>query len=378
MTEEYKNYSTHVYDLSYIRKDTPINLERNSINVIAITHDCYIKINEKWEDPINLMHAGNIKGNFNKLYLSNNANVGGYVAIIIGSCDFELSTNIARPQYKPLELPQQNIPQHLQDWAIDRPQLVNIWDIQNAVLRHSFYIGDQDTGPSGLFFKPDGLKLYMIGRSHGNVYEYNLTRAWDISTAVFEHSFNISPQSPHGQNLFFSPDGAFMYVIDFTINSVFQYDLSIAWNVTTATHIHTFATTAQTTTPTSIIFNPTGYKMYITAVDGDRLIEYNLTRAWDISTTVFIHSFDMSHIITSPLYIFFSPDGLKCYVIGITPDKVIAYRLLEAWNITTAIYRQSFDYSLITQTPQGLFFKPDGSKMYMICGFAKNILEFDL
>lgn len=372
-------YSTHVYDLSFKREDIPIDLGGNSINVIAVTHDCYVKVNEKWEDPINLMHVGSIKSNFNKLYLSNKVNVGGYVAIIIGGCDFELKTNIVRPQHKPLELPQQNIPQHLQGWVIDRPQIVNIWDIEKAIFLHSFNTSLQDTNPTGLYIKPDGLKLYTTGKVNDKVYEYDLTKAWDVSTATFLHSFSVGLQATIPSDLFLSKDGKLLYVTDHHTNSIFQYSLTTPWNITTSSHKATFDTTLQTGLPSDVKFSPCGYNMYVTGRDVSKILQYSLSVPWDITTATFVNSFDISFHINEPSSIFVSPDGLKFYVIArIPPTKVIAFRLMKAWDITTAVYVQSFDYGGILTGGKGLFFKYDGSRMYIISEISDNIYEFKL
>ena len=277
-------YSTHVYDLSFERKDIPINLEGNSINVIAVTHDCYVKVNEKWEDPINLMHVGNIRTNFNKLYLSNKVNVGGYIAIIIGGCDFQLTTKIVRPEHKPLELPPQNIPPHLQGWAIDRPQIVNIWDIENAVFRRSFNFSSQTTQLRGLSFNIDGRKMYITGRNSvtglwvGKIFEYDLNEKWNISTATFRHSLNIGAQTTRPFGLCLNPTGNLIYCIDRDANRILKYTLSVPWDISTATLTATLSIPTGGTPLNDILYiniNSNGQKMYLVNTD-DILHEYNL------------------------------------------------------------------------------------------------------
>ena len=115
-------YSTHIYDLSVKRIDESVNLSGKSIKVIAVNGDCFIQFNNTAQDPINLLHVSNIKTEFTKFYLSNNAQAGGYVAFIIGKhFEFEITTNIARAIHDPLLLPPQNIPTHLLDRVIDTP-----------------------------------------------------------------------------------------------------------------------------------------------------------------------------------------------------------------------------------------------------------------
>ena len=371
-------YSSHIYDLSIKRVAVPINLGGGSIKVLAVNGDCFIQLNDKSQDPINLLHVANIKTTFTKFYLSNNVQVGGYVAIIIGSREFELTTNIARTTHEPLLLPPQNIPEHLLGRVIDIPRIINVWDIENAVLRHKFNVRAQDGSPTGLFFNPDGLKVYTVGGTNDIVIEYDLSTAWDITTTVFRHSFSVALQTTNPQNLFFSSDGSFMYIPDLIGSSIFQYTLATKWDVTTATHTFTFNTLPETNSPTSVVFSPTGHKMYITDSSPHVIYEYDIPTKWDISTVVFKHSIDIRHKILSPMAMFISPDGLKCYVVGSSPTKVIAFRLLEAWNITSAIYKESFNYHGITAMPNGIFFNPTGSKMFMISPHNEDIYEFDL
>lgn len=51
------------------------------------------------------------------------------------------------------------------------------WDIStatyNAVLPE-FNVATQDTSPQGVFFKPDGTKMYVIGSAGDAVYEYDI------------------------------------------------------------------------------------------------------------------------------------------------------------------------------------------------------------
>ncbi|NKQ39581.1 MAG: DUF2341 domain-containing protein [Methanosarcinales archaeon] len=58
-------------DLSKERINEEYNLYGNNIKVISATSDCFIQLNSKTEDPINLKFIKEIKGKFKKFYLSN-------------------------------------------------------------------------------------------------------------------------------------------------------------------------------------------------------------------------------------------------------------------------------------------------------------------
>jgi hypothetical protein len=69
--------------------------------------------------------------------------------------------------------------------TVDTSIITNQWDISTAVYLQNFSISAQEATPHGLFFKPDGLKMYISGAGGDDVNEYNLSTAWDISTSVY-------------------------------------------------------------------------------------------------------------------------------------------------------------------------------------------------
>jgi hypothetical protein len=46
--------------------------------------------------------------------------------------------------------------------------------VNTASYVQNFSVGGQDSAPSGIFFKPDGLKMYVLGTSGDDVNEYDL------------------------------------------------------------------------------------------------------------------------------------------------------------------------------------------------------------
>ena len=114
-------YSSHTYNLAHSRIDEPIHIKGSSINVIGINGDCFIKINNKWEDPINLLHASIIKTNFTKFFLSNKTQLNCFASFIVGKQEFELTTNIKQSSHQALLIPQQHIPNHLKNRVIEKP-----------------------------------------------------------------------------------------------------------------------------------------------------------------------------------------------------------------------------------------------------------------
>ena len=254
------------------------------------------------------------------------------------------------------------------------------WTLQNVTYNGSpinfFYVGAQETAPSGIFFKPDGTKMYVIGSVGDDVNEYNLSSAWDVSTASYVQQKSIGSQETAPTGIFFKPDGTKMYVVGIVGDDVNEYNLSSAWNVSTASYVRNFSVQAQDGIPTDISFKPDGTKMYIVGSSGREVNEYNLSSAWNISTASYVQTFSIATQETGPGALFFKPDGTKMYITGSTGDDVNEYNLSSAWNISTASYVQNFSIAAQETSPQGIFFKPDGTKMYIVGSGSDTVFQY--
>jgi DNA-binding beta-propeller fold protein YncE len=118
-----------------------------------------------------------------------------------------------------------------------------------------------------------------------------------------------------------------MYVIGNVGDDVNEYDLSTAWDISTASYLQNFSIAAQETGPTGVFFKPDGLKMYVIGFDGDAAYEYNLSTAWDVSTASYVQNFSVAAEALSPSGVFFKPDGRVMYVVGSISDAVWAYSL---------------------------------------------------
>ena len=261
--------------------------------------------------------------------------------------------------------------------------LTTAWDISTASLSDSENVARDGSGPSrgGLSFKADGTKFFIASDVFDRVVQYDLSTAWDVTTASPDtptNYFQVYAEANAPQGLFFKTDGAKMYVIDGTGDDINEYNLSTAWDITTASYNQNFSIAAKETTPGGLFFKPDGLKLYIVGSSSDSVHQYNLTTAWDISTASFNQSFSVSTEETNPQDLFFKDDGTKMYVCGWSGDDINEYDLSVAWDISTASYLQNFNvYSQVTSI-YGLFFKPDGKKVWAADAGNDNIVQYSL
>jgi DNA-binding beta-propeller fold protein YncE len=251
---------------------------------------------------------------------------------------------------------------------------VNEYDV--GIVGRRFSVAAQETTPSEVFFKPDGLKMYIIGSTGDDVNEYDLSTAWDVRTASFVQSFSVAAQETTPRGLFFRDDGLKMYVVGTSGDDVNEYDLSTAWDVSTASFLQLFSVAAQETDPSAVFFKPDGTKMYVVGISSDNVNEYDLSTAWDVSTASFLQLFSVAAQETFPRGLFFKPDGTKMYVVGTSGDDVNEYNLSTAWDVSTASFVQLFSVAAQETTPFGLFFRDDGLRMYVVGIAADTVFEY--
>lgn len=243
----------------------------------------------------------------------------------------------------------------------------------------SFSVAGQELTAHSVFFSPDGLKMYVSGTTGDDVNEYNLTTAWVVSSAVYSTTFSVSSQDTAPQGLYFRADGLKMYVVGAANDSVFQYTLSTPWSVATASYDSiSFSFTGQETTVTGLFFKPNGLSMYIVGQTNDTIYQYTLSTAWDVSTATLLQSFSISGQEATPADLSFTGDGSRMFVLGTTGDDVNVYNLTTPWDISTAAFVNVFSVSGQDTSPVGIYIKPDGTKMYMVGSTNDTVYQYTI
>lgn len=257
------------------------------------------------------------------------------------------------------------------------------WNLDTAVYDEKFKsVGSEDSAPFGLSFKPDGTKIYIVGDTNNTIYQYSLSTEWDVSTAVYEDKYvDIGSQDTSPRDVTFSPDGTKVYIAVNDNKGVFQYALSIPWDISTATYEDKFKYVGnEDSSPAGVTFSPDGTKMYIMGYNKVKVFQYSLSTAWDITTATYTGKYknvDSQDLL--PRDVAFSSDGTKMYIVGCANKMVFQYLLSTEWDISTATYIEKSKYVGDEDTyPFGLSFKPDGSKMYIMGYLNKTIYQYSL
>ncbi|MBO98549.1 MAG: hypothetical protein CMD34_06635 [Flavobacteriales bacterium] len=234
----------------------------------------------------------------------------------------------------------------------------------------SFSFASQTTAPQAVQFNSNGTKMYTIDQNSAVIYQYSLSTAYDVSTASYDSvSFSAGSEtssSTYGFN--FNNDGTKFYVLSYANDAVYQYSCSTAYDMSTASYeSKSFSHASQETDSTGIVFNNDGTKMYITGSGSDAIYQYSLSTGFDVSTASYDSvSLSVSSQTSQPTDLAISSDGTKIFICDNTNDSVFQYNLSTAYDLSTASYSTSFSVTSQDTIPNGLTFSSDGTKMYMV------------
>ena len=272
-----------------------------------------------------------------------------------------------------------------------RYDLSTAYDISTAS-QHSTYnlntgSGGVQTVPTGIFLKPDGTKLYSISYSTNDVIaEHTLSTAFDLSTASYTAvSPSTAAQEASGQSLYFKSDGTKLYTTGFSSDKVHQYSLSTAWDVSTLSYDNVSITVATdfpaSSAPRGLSFANNGTYLYVAEAStgyARGILRWTLSTPWDITTaTPDQHGGSPDGLSALARDLFISENG-DYYITSLADatNRIDQYKLRTAYNIARPT--KASDYTFTTQARYQFQFKPDGTKVWVGDAFQGYIETFDL
>ncbi len=250
--------------------------------------------------------------------------------------------------------------------------------VSAATYVDAFDISSQEFNPQGFRFNNDGTKMFVIGSSGDDVNEYTLSTGFDVSTASFVDSFDISSQETGPRDLAFNSDGTKMFVVGVQGDDVNEYTLSTAFDVSTASFVDSKDISSQDSNPTGLAFNQDGTKMFIAGNAGDDINEYTLTTGFDVSTASFVDSFSVSSQDAQPNGLTFNSDGSKMFVVGNQGNDINEYDLSLGFDVSTASFVGALDVSSQDSAPKAISFNHDGTKLFVLGSTNRSVFEYTL
>jgi hypothetical protein len=174
----------------------------------------------------------------------------------------------------------------------------------------------------------------------------------------------------------FSPDGKKIILLDESGSSDYieNKELYTPWDVSTVRwagdNLDTLTISAQDVNMKGIFVSANGHDLYTVGAANDKVYQYDLATAWDVTTGTYTgNNFTVNGEDTGPLDLYFKDDGTKVYVVGPVADAVFEYTLSTPWNAATASYAgNSFAVNGQTTSPVNIMMTPNGDGAYVTGG----------
>lgn len=238
----------------------------------------------------------------------------------------------------------------------------------------TFDVSTEETDPSAVAFSVDGLKMYVAGDTGGDVNEYDLSPAWDASSAVINQTFSTGVD-PDPTAMFFRSDGLRMYIIGSLTISVVEFALSTAWDISTAVQVASFSLNVADMLPEGISFSPDGLNFFVSDRFAETVRRWVLTDPWEVDSATITS--DSIPVDTGNRGVAFRSDGKKMYVVAGEPDNVLEYDLDMAWDITSAVLFRTVTLPGVG-TMRDIYLRADAKKFYVVDNTNTTVIELDL
>jgi len=239
---------------------------------------------------------------------------------------------------------------------------------------NTFELYGTENYPRGITFKTDGTKMYIVGTYTDTIHTYNLSTAWDLSTASSaSETFDVGSSSASMSNLSsidFKSDGTTFWCTDYGTNDVAEFSCSTAWNVSTASYVREKSLPQYgITDPVFSRWNSDGSKLYIGDYSVDGFVELNASTAYRIDTLSLSESISFSSGNAYNVYSFdISSDGQYFFVGGLGERTIVKYKAESMYSLTLPSSVQNHPQPLMPDSTVNYeFFTADGgTNVYLI------------
>jgi len=252
------------------------------------------------------------------------------------------------------------------------------FQLSTSVFLDDFDVNDQDGLPQGLAFDDTGSQMYVVGKRSETIYQYDLSTSFDVTTATLATTLDVKAQDNDPEGMVFNTTGSRLFVVGRGKANVYQYDLSTDFDITTATFQLSFDVSSQEGRPRGLAFDNTGGRLYVTGTNVQDIHQYNLSTSFDVSTATLDSSFDVSPQDTSPRGLTYDNDGTRLFLIGQDNRNVYQYELSTAFDISTAVFNQTLDVSPQDLEPEGLTLSNTGARLYVIGQRNDKVYQYAL
>jgi len=190
--------------------------------------------------------------------------------------------------------------------------LSTAYDITTIGVADSINIGTlvSDAQLYGLSLSNDGTKMFVAGDASDKFYELDLGTAWDTDTASYSNIFKSYNTTSSCRGMGMTKDGLHLFAANQTSGQIDQYTLGTAWDMSSASYTGNFDGGTNTANLEGLTISIDGKYVLAPKQADDSIKMFTMSTPFDITTMSFTDSLD----ITSKL-------GTGTYPVAITYFK---------------------------------------------------------
>lgn len=255
------------------------------------------------------------------------------------------------------------------------------------------FSGLSETATSGLSFSSDGLYMFVVGDSQNTIYRYTLTTPWDITTSngnvtnsLTLTTLDSNITSPNG--VAFSSTGNKMYVSN-SFN-VYEFNLSSNWQVSSASFVGTRDMSCLNLY--DLTFSKDGKDLFIlsrapfgtsSAIGSASYINiFSSTTAWDsISNYAYQRNINYTSIEPNSRGVALSSNNSSLSIIGLNNASLFSFnRSGSSFSNTSSSENTNYDGFVLGRegAPEAIFMNSSNGYDYYIIGANETVYQYKL
>ncbi len=245
---------------------------------------------------------------------------------------------------------------------------IEVWSgsIEYGLVEDAVYDSSFDNGQASIrtmSFNNDGTKLYYSSQSTDKLYQYSLSISYDITSGTLDgnHSFNSEETMLSG--FCFSYDGLTCFMTGSGNDIICQYSVSVAHDITSTITLQKSVTPAEGENQRGLAISKDGMTMFSITDSTNSLHQYNLASPNDIEN--YTLEFTYGELQTGRRDLHLSIDGHYLFIACSSTNLIYQIQMTVPFDLSTGTTLSTLDISSFTTIVGGVSFNGDASKMFL-------------
>ena len=265
-------------------------------------------------------------------------------------------------------------------------QLPTAWDFKSYKVKsldghYAREVGDvtsDSTNVGRATMSNDGTRLFTSGSTRDRLTTYTLSTPYDISSASWLRDLSGLSSSPYSH--VWKPDGTSLYVGDATGDAILQRNMTTPWDTSTvvtstAFSVHDNEHQFGLRLNVGMAFTPDGSRCFAVDNYSAKIVQFDLSTPWDITTAVGSAYASLKSGGTHPFGLYISANGSRMFIVDDERDVLNEWSMSKPWDITTLEWKYGTRFDMALQSPSGFSVVPDGRSMLLSSRLNDHVIQ---